>query len=107
MSAWLAVVLAGAGSYAFRLGAVVVINRYALPAWFDRVSALIMPAVFSALAIGALAESAGEGTTAAAPVLAGAVVTAAVARKRSAATAVLVGMSVLCVLAFSVDALAS
>jgi branched-subunit amino acid transport protein len=96
MTAWLAVLLAGAGSYAFRLGAVALLDRFALPGWFDRVSALILPAVFAALAAGSLAAPAVEGARTAVPVLAGAVVTAAVARRRSAATGVLAGMSALC-----------
>jgi branched-subunit amino acid transport protein len=96
MSAWLAVVLAGVGSYAFRMGAVVVIDRFALPAWFDRVSALVMPAVFAGLAAGSLAASADDGARTVLSVMSGAVVTVAVARKRSAATAVLAGMVVLC-----------
>jgi branched-subunit amino acid transport protein len=96
MTALLAVLLAGAGSFAFRLGAVVVIDRFWLPAWFDRVSAFIMPAVFAALAAGALAVPVEEGASTAAPVLIGATVTAAVARRRSVAAAVLAGMAVLC-----------
>lgn len=105
MTAWLAVLLAGAGSYAFRLGAVVVIDRFALPAWFDRVSALVMPAVFAALAAGALAAPVDRGATTALPVLAGAIVTAAVARRQSAATAVIAGISVLCAVQAIVAAL--
>jgi branched-subunit amino acid transport protein len=96
MSAWLAVLLAGIGSYAFRLGAVVVIDRFALPPWFDRVSALVMPAVFAGLAAGSLAASADDGARTALSVMSGALVTVAVARQRSAATAVLAGMVVLC-----------
>ena len=98
MSALLAVLLAGAGSYAFRLGAVVVIDRYSLPAWFDRMSAFVMPAVFVALAVGSMAAPVGDGAATAMPVVTGALVTAFVARRRSAATAVLAGMSVLCAL---------
>lgn len=95
MSAWLAVLLAGIGSYVFRVGAVVVIDRFELPDWFDRLSAHVMPAVFAGLAASSLAVPIGEGSRTALPVVAGAIVTVAVARNRSAASAVLAGMIVL------------
>jgi branched-subunit amino acid transport protein len=95
MNAWLAVLLAGVGSFAFRVGAVLVIDRLTVPDWFDRVSKLVTPAVFAGLAAGSLAAPLTEGTGTAVPVLAGAVATVAVAVRRTAATAVLAGMSVL------------
>jgi branched-subunit amino acid transport protein len=96
VTALLVVLAAGAGSYAFRVGAVVVIDRFSLPSWFDRMSAFIMPAVFAALAVGSLAAPVDEGMATATPVLAGGFTTAAIARRRSAATAMVAGMSVLC-----------
>lgn len=96
MSGWLAVLLAGAGSYLFRVGAVVVIDRVTMPAWFDRVSVLVVPAVFAALTAGSLATTITQGAPTAVPVLLGAATTVAIARKRSAAAAVVGGMCVLC-----------
>lgn len=95
MNAWFAIVLAGLGSYAFRIGAVLVIDRFTVPDWFDRVSKLVTPAVFAGLAAGSLASPIAEGAGAAVPVLAGSVATVAVAHRRTAATAVATGMTVL------------
>jgi branched-subunit amino acid transport protein len=107
VNAWLAVLAAGIGSYAFRLGAVVVIDRFELPDWFDRVSAHVMPAVFAGLAAASLAVPMSDGGRTAMPVFAGAIVTVAVARKRSAATAVFAGMVVLCTVQLAGAALGS
>lgn len=95
MSALLAVLIAGLGSYVFRVGAVVVIDRFTVPAWFDRVSALVTPAVFAGLAATSLTAPIGAGAGTALPVIIGATATVAVAGRRSAATAVFVGMIVL------------
>jgi branched-subunit amino acid transport protein len=95
MNALLAVLLAGLGSYLFRVGAVVAIDRFAVPDWFDRVSALVPPAVFAGLAATSLAGPIDAGVGTAVPVIAGATATVIVAGRRSAATAVFVGMLVL------------
>ena len=95
MNAWIAVLIAGIGSYASRVGMIVVIDRFTLPTWFERVSSYVMPAVFAGLAAASLAAPLADGTRAAMPVLAGAAATVVVARVRSAAVAVLAGMTVL------------
>lgn len=95
MNAWLAVVVAGLGSFALRFGIVSIIDRYSLTTWFERVSALVMPAAFAALTAVALARPFTSGVPTALPVLAAAALTTAVARARSAAWAVAAGMSAL------------
>jgi branched-subunit amino acid transport protein len=95
MNAWIAVLIAGCGSYAFRFGVIVVIDRFTLPTWFERVSSYVMPAVFAGLAGASFAVPLADGIGSAMPVLAGATATLVVARIRSAALAVLAGMTVL------------
>jgi branched-subunit amino acid transport protein len=95
MNAWVAVLAAGIGSYLFRFGMVAVIDRRTLPAWFERVSAYIMPAAFAGLAAAALHEAVGRRVTTSVPVLLAAVATAGVASRRPAHLAVAVGMSTL------------
>jgi branched-subunit amino acid transport protein len=95
MTAWLAVALAGLGSFGLRIGVVAVIDRFTLPSWFERMSALVMPAAFAGLSAVALATPVATDLPAAVPVLAGAVTTVIVARVRSAAWAVAAGMSAL------------
>jgi branched-subunit amino acid transport protein len=95
MTAWTAVVLAGLGSFGLRFGVVAVIDRFALPTWFERVSALVMPAAFAGLTAVALATPVTSAWPTAVPVLAAAATTVAVARIRSAAWAVAAGMSTL------------
>lgn len=95
MTAWLAVVLAGLGSFGLRYGVVAIIDRFTLPAWFERMSALVMPAAFAALTAVALATPFTSALPTALPVLAAAATTVAVARVRSPAWAVGAGMSAL------------
>lgn len=95
MTAWLAVVLAGLGSFGLRFGVVSVIDRFELPAWFERVSGLVMPAAFAGLTAVALAPPFTSAVPTALPVVAAATATVAVARVRSAAWAVAAGMAAL------------
>jgi branched-subunit amino acid transport protein len=95
VNAWIAVLAAGLGSYAFRVGTVLILDRVVIPPWFGRVSAYVMPAVFAGLVAGSLAEPLTRQDAVAMPVLAGAAATAVVARRRSAALAVAAGMSTL------------
>lgn len=95
MNAWLAVLAAGVASYALRVGVVVVVSRRTLPAWFERVTAYVMPAVMAGLAATALVGPVSSEVATAAPVVAGAIATVVVARLRSAALAVVAGMSAL------------
>jgi branched-subunit amino acid transport protein len=50
MTAWLVVLGAGVGSYALRISMVAALGRREPPAWLTRVSTLVMPAAFAALA---------------------------------------------------------
>lgn len=95
MTAWLSVVLAGLGSFGLRFGVVSIIDRFTLPAWFERLSALVMPAAFAGLTAVALATPFTSAMPTALPVLAAAVTTVTVARVRSPAWAVGAGMSTL------------
>jgi branched-subunit amino acid transport protein len=105
MTAWLAVVLAGLGSFGLRFGVVSIIDRFTLPAWFERVSALVMPAAFAGLTAVALAAPFTSVVSTALPVIGAAAVTIAVARVRSAAWAVGAGMSALWLAEFGVAVL--
>jgi branched-subunit amino acid transport protein len=107
MTAWLAVLLAGLGSFGLRFGVVSIIDRYTLPSWFEQVSALVMPAAFAGLTAVALATPVTSALPTALPVLAGAAVTVAVARVRSAAWAVGAGMSALWIVELGVVAVTS
>lgn len=95
MNAWAAVLAAGVASYGLRLGVVVFVARRTLPAWFERVTAYVMPAVMAGLAAIALAGPVSSEVATAAPVVAGAIATVAVARLRSPAMAVVAGMTAL------------
>lgn len=107
MTAWVAVVLAGIGSFALRVGVVSVIDRCTLPPWFERMSALVMPAAFAALTAVALAPPVASGAPTALPVVAAAIATAAVARVRSAAWAVAAGMTALWLVELGVEGVTS
>lgn len=95
MTAWLAVVLAGLGSFGLRFGIVSIIDRYTLPPSFERLSALVMPAAFAGLTAVALATPVSSTLPTALPVLTAAAITIAVARVRSPSWAVAAGMSAL------------
>ena len=95
MTAWVAVVLAGLGSFGLRFGVVSIIDRFTLPARIERLSALVMPAAFAGLTAAALSTPLTGALPTALLVLAAACVTIAVARLRSAAWAVGAGMSAL------------
>jgi branched-subunit amino acid transport protein len=94
MSAWAAVLLAGVGSYLFRVTLVLVADRVTLPAWFECASAHVMPAAFAALVVLALAEPLAQADPLVWPALLGTVVTGWIAARRSAGLAVLGGLLV-------------
>ena len=99
MNTWAAVLLAGAGTYAFRLSMIMVVDRLVLPSWFERASSYVMPAVFAALVAtslgGVVGDAAAGHLATSGPVMAGAAATTLVARRRSAAAAVFAGMAVM------------
>jgi branched-subunit amino acid transport protein len=57
MSVWLVIVLAGLGSYLFRISMVVLADRMTMPEQLERASAFVAPAAFAALAAGGIAAS--------------------------------------------------
>ena len=100
MNVWLIVVLAGAGSFLFRLSLVLLADRVALPPRWERASVFVAPAAFAALAAGGIAASTIGVTLAQAlpPLIAVPVAAIAAYVTRSAAAAVLTGMPTLWVL---------
>ncbi|MFW5899000.1 MAG: AzlD domain-containing protein [Jiangellaceae bacterium] len=79
MTAWLVVLLAGLGSYLFRISMVVLANRVTLPETVMRASAFVAPAAFAALAAtGVTAGIVGLDLVGALPPLAAVVVAVAV-----------------------------
>lgn len=93
MNAWIAIVLAGIGSFACRVGVTLVLERRSLPSWFEAGSRYVMPATFAGLVAPALLRPIAGGSSTAVPVSAAALVTVLVALRRSAQTAVLTGMA--------------
>lgn len=55
MTAWMVVVLAGAGSFAMRACVVLMIDRLRTPEWLERLAGYVVPAAFTGLAATALA----------------------------------------------------
>lgn len=98
MTAWIVVLVVGAGSYLFRLSMIVAADRIRLPAQFDHAAAFVAPAAFAALAttsvVHTVLRSAGV-ATAIPPLAAVAVAVVAVRLSRSAYAAVLAGMPTL------------
>jgi len=97
MNAWTVILVAGLGSYLFRLSMIVLFDRITMPAYLQRASELVAPAAFAALAAaGVAAASGGLGITqAAAPLAAVAAAVIAVLRTGSPQAAILAGMPAL------------
>lgn len=95
MTALVAVVLAGIGTFAFRFGVAAVVDRVALPVWFEQASANVMPACFAGLAAVALIGHASGGSGEAIPLAAAALLTIAIARTRPAHVAMFSGLGLL------------
>lgn len=94
MSVWIAVLLAGAGCLALRVGIVTLVDRRPLPAWFEPATAFVIPgslAGLCAVVLIAPITSGGAGS----PVVVAAATTALVARRRSSAVALACGMAVI------------
>lgn len=96
-TAWLVVLLAGAGSYLLRIAAVAARARFTPPDWVERASAWVMPAAFAGLAAASLSQRLGGELREGVPLLLAALVTVAAARRWSANRAVLAGVAVLTV----------
>ena len=96
MTFWIAVALAGAGTFTFRFGVAAIVDHVTLPAWFERASSNVMPACFAGLASVALLGHANAGGAADAVLLAiAAAVTVAVARSKPAHVAMFCGLGML------------
>jgi branched-subunit amino acid transport protein len=97
MNAWLAILVAGLGSYLFRISVVAMADRIAMPASMERATELIAPGSFAALAAtGVVTTCVGIAPVEALPPLAAvAVAVAAVVRTGSSYAAVLAGMPTL------------
>ena len=97
MTALLVVLVAGAGSYVFRVSMLVLAAHHELPPLFARAARFAVPTAFATLAVGALVTQVGTGP-ALPPVAAVAVAVVAVRITGSAPAAILTGMPTLWVL---------
>lgn len=106
MTAWAVVLVAGLGSYLFRISMIMLADRVALPEKVEQASGFVAPAAFAALAAtGLTAATHGVGVAHAIPPLAAvAVAVIAVRRTGRAYVAVLVGMPTLWLLTVAVGA---
>jgi len=98
MTAWVVVLLAGLGSYLFRISMVILADRVRLPARVEQASAFVAPVAFAALAVtGVAAASVQAGDLVTAAVLIVAVTAAVIAVRLTGRpyVAVLVGMPAL------------
>ena len=97
MNAWIVVLLAGLGSYAFRLSMILAADRVRMPMQLEHASGFVSPAAFAALAMTSVAGAvigAGVGQ-ATPPIVAVAVAVLAVLRTGSPVAALLAGMPAL------------
>ena len=97
MNAWIVVVVAGLGSYLFRLSMIILTGRITMPPYLERASGFVAPAAFAALAAAGVAAACGGlgMTQAAAPLAAVAAAVIAVLRTGSSQAAILAGMPAL------------
>lgn len=105
MTPWIVILLAGLGSYLFRISMIVLTERVALPAKLEQASGFVAPAAFAALAATGLAVASTHAGSAmqAAPLLAAvAVAIVAVRVTGRSYLAVLAGMPTLWLLTLAV-----
>jgi len=95
MSAWLIVVLAGAGTFLLRVSVVALVDHVRMPAWLERTSALVSFAAFAALAASALRVPLGGGGMEAVRLAVAVSVAAWTARRRPVPVAFLAGLGAL------------
>jgi branched-subunit amino acid transport protein len=100
MNVWLVIVLAGLGSYMFRISMVVLADRITMPEPLERASTLVAPAAFAALAASGIVASTASADVAGwiAPLAAVAVAVVAVRRTGRPYAALLAGMPTLWIL---------
>ena len=95
MSVWIAIVVAGVGSYLLRMLPVALLGLFRTPAWLDRAGVLVAPVAFAALAATAVAGGTGTGTGVLARLVAVTVAAGVAHRTRSTAATLVVGMAAL------------
>ena len=98
MTAWIVILLAGLGSYLFRISMVVLAERVTLPAKLEQASGFVAPAAFAALAatgIAVASTQAGDVSLAVPVLVAVAVAIVAVRLTGRSYVAVLAGMPAL------------
>jgi len=97
MTVWIVIIVAGLGSYLFRLSMIMLADRITMPAYLERATGFVAPAAFAALVAAAVAAACLElgATRAAAPLAAVAVAVIAVLRTGSPYAAIFAGMPVL------------
>lgn len=106
MSVWMVILLAGLGSYLFRISMVLLVEQVGVPDILSRASGFVAPAAFAALAAGGLAARAsGADLAQAVPMLAAVTAAAAVVhRTRRPYLAIVAGMPVLWALTLAMGA---
>lgn len=105
MTAWIVILLAGLGSYLFRISMIVLTERVALPAKLEQASGFVAPAAFAAIAATGIAVASRQaGTVMQATPLLAAVAVAIVAVRLTGRSyvAVLAGMPTLWLLTVAV-----
>jgi branched-subunit amino acid transport protein len=95
MSVWIAIVVAGVGSYLLRMLPVALLGLVRTPAWLDRAGVLVAPVAFAALAATAVAGGAGTGAGVLARLVAVTVAAGVAHRTRSTAATLVAGMAAL------------
>ncbi len=50
MTAWVVILVAGAGSFLFRISVVALLGRFEPPPWLERVAGYVVPAAFAGVA---------------------------------------------------------
>jgi branched-subunit amino acid transport protein len=96
MSIWIAIVVAGIGSYLLRMLPVALLGLFRTPAWLDRAGVLVAPVAFAALAATAVAGgTGGTGAGVLARLVAVTVAAGVAHRTRSTAATLVVGMAAL------------
>jgi branched-subunit amino acid transport protein len=109
VNAWIAVLLVGAGSYAFRLAPVLALGRGSPPPWVTRVLRLAGPAALTAMAATAVAQHERPGQAGAPLALGAAVAVGALAarRRRPAVAGLAAGLATYWVSSLLIGALAA
>jgi branched-subunit amino acid transport protein len=92
VNAWIVVLAAGVGSFAFRISVVALIDHVRSPDWIGRLATYVVPAAFAGLAATALAEPVRAGGVDAIPPIVAVVTTAVAARRHAAHRAFLFGL---------------